>query len=355
VPTFFASTIEDLGTSIFRVLDVPEDNASLVSRELVRTHRMGFASHGVIRFLQYARDLRSGLARPNAPVEVASDSGATAIVDCGDALGIVAAYQALAVAIQKARDHGLGLVITRHCNHVGRLGSYTEAAARQGYVCVAGAAIPKLGHFVLPWGGSEGRLGTNPFAYGAPTTADPIIGDFATSVIPEGRVRSARNSGELIPEGAATDASGRPTRDPAAFYGPPMGGLLPFGGPVGYKGHALGLFVELLGGTLAGDDPAADDRQINALWLLVIDPGRFLPSGRFPEVADELVAYVRSSVPAPGVDRVRIPGEREFDALGNGDGPQLMTIDDETWNQLRALGEELAIDVPSPISGASWD
>ena len=350
MPTFAASTIEDLGSSIFRALGVPDDDASLVSHELVRTHRMGFASHGSIRFLQYARDLRSGLARPDATIHLASDSGATAIVDCAGALGIVAAYQALDVAIEKARDFGLGLVITRQCNHVGRLGSYPEAAARRGYLCVAGAAIPKLGHFVLPWGGSEGRLGTNPFAYGAPTTADPIVGDFATSVIPEGRVRAARNSGELIPEGAATDASGRPTRDPAAFYGPPMGGLLPFGGAVGYKGHALGLLVELLGGTLAGDLAAAEERSINGLWLLVIDPAQFLPAGRFEALADDLAAYVRSSAPRPTVDRVRLPGEREFEFLAGGGEPPRISIDDETWSQLRALGEELAIDVPNPTS-----
>ena len=214
-------------------------------------------------------------------------------------------------------------------------------------MCLAGAAIPKLGHFVLPWGGSQGRLGTNPFAYGAPTTEDPILGDFATSVIPEGRIRTAKNAGELIPEGAATDATGRPTRDPAAFYGPPVGGLLPFGGTVGYKGHALGLLVELLGGTLAGDLPDAEGRPINGLWLLVIDPGRFLPAGQFEGLADAVVDYVRSSVPAPGVDHVRIPGEREFETLASGGGPATISVDDETWSQLRDLGVDLDIVLPT--------
>lgn len=343
---FAVSTIEDFGAAIFRRLGVPEADAVLVSHEVVRTHRMGFASHGVIRFLQYAKDIRSGLAMPNADVRVVSESAATAVVDCDGALGIVAAYRALEVAIAKAAESGLGLVVTQRCNHVGRLGAYPEAAARRGFLCLAGAAIPKLGHFVLPWGGSEGRLGTNPFAYAAPTSHEPILGDFATSVIPEGRIRAARNTGDLIPEGAATDAAGRPTRDPAAFYGPPVGGLLPFGAAVGYKGHALGLLVELLGGTLAGERAAADGRPINGLWLLVVDPARFPAAGRFEGLADDLVDYVRSSKPAPGVDHVRIPGEREFETLGGGGDSPSVAIDDETWSQLRELGRELEVALP---------
>src|SRR4029079_18397647 len=101
-----------------------------------------------------------------------------------------------------------------------------EDAARQGVCAIAVATVPRIGHFVVPWGGIDGRLGTNPIAFGFPTLSDPIVADFATSVIPEGRIRTARNAGAQLPEGAVLDADGRPTRDPAAFYGPPGGTIL---------------------------------------------------------------------------------------------------------------------------------
>jgi uncharacterized oxidoreductase len=343
MPVFAAPAIEAFGAAVFRGLGVPEDDALLVAHEVVRTHRMGFASHGVIRFLQYARDIRSGLVVPQGRITVRAQTVATAVVDCAGTLGIVAAYRALEVAVDMARATGIGLVLTQRCNHVGRLGAYPEAAARRGFLCEAGAAIPKLGHFVVPWGGAEGRLGTNPFAFAAPTSHEPILGDFATSVVPEGRIRAARNAGDLIPEGAAVDAAGRPTQDPNAFYGPPVGGLLPFGGPVGYKGHALGLLVELLGGTLAGDAADADGRAINGLWLLVIDPTKFLPAGRFEILADGLADYVRSSRPAQDVARIRVPGDREYDALAADAGRPVVEIDDETWRQLSELGSDLGV------------
>src|SRR5262249_51697384 len=147
---------------------------------------------------------------------------------------------------------GVACVTTRRCNHVSRLGAYVQQAAGRGLVALATCNAPVGGHFVVPWGGTQGRLGTNPFAYAAPTGGDPVVADFATSVAPEGKVRWYRNSGLPLPDGWVQDAEGHPSNDPRAFYGPPRGGLLPLGGPAGHKGFALSLLVEILGSALAG-------------------------------------------------------------------------------------------------------
>lgn len=341
-----ASAVEDLGSAILVALGTPSSSAQRVSRELVRSNLMGVESHGAIRILEYVEGIKSGRIRPGSTLSVVSESATTVVVDAGHDLGIVSAFALLDIVLPKAKGAGLAMGVTRRCNHVGRLASYVESAARQGLLCLAGASIPRVGHYVVPWGGAEGRLGTNPFAYAVPTTGDPIISDIATSVLPEGKVRTARAKGETLPEGAVIDASGTPTRDPNAFYGPPRGGLLPFGGPSGHKGYALGLLMELLGGILSGEDPRDELAAINSFWLLAIDPVSFLPSGRFEELADELVAYLHDTRPAPGHDRVTVPGERSFAALRDrGDEPTI-TIDDQTWARLVEVARELGIRPP---------
>src|SRR5207244_6782686 len=167
-------------------------------------------------------------------------------------------------------------VITRRCNHVARLGAYVQAAAERNFIALATCNSPVHGHFVLPWGGRQPRLATNPLAYAVPASGDPIVADFSTSVVPEGKVRVYRNEGKQLPPGWAVDASGRPTTDPAAFYGPPRGSLLPLGGPAGHKGFALGLLVELLGSALAGVGPTDPNAGGNGVCCQVIDPTTFV-------------------------------------------------------------------------------
>src|SRR5262249_2302927 len=161
-------------------------------------------------------------------------------------------------------------------------------------------------------GGKEGRLATNPVAYGVPTGKEPIVADISTSVVPEGKIRLYRNQQRELPEGWVHDASGRPTTNAAAFYGPPIGGILPLGGSAGHKGFALGLLVEILSSALAGLD--STDRALvgNGICFIVIDPTAFSPLDQFKKLMDGMVAYVKSSPTMPGVDEVFVPGEIEF-------------------------------------------
>ena len=213
---------------------------------------MGMDSHGVIRIPQYVQSIGQGELAPGAPTLVSKDTPTTAIVTGGGNFGQVVAFRALDIALEKARSNNLSCVIAHECYHVGRAGAYPQRAAEQGFVCLAVATWPKIGHHVAPFGGREGRLSTNPVAYAAPTDGDPILADFATSVLSEGKVRVALHTGRSVPPNSIVDAGGKMTRNPADFYGPPRGAILPFGGDVGYKGYALSLLVEILGGTLFG-------------------------------------------------------------------------------------------------------
>jgi uncharacterized oxidoreductase len=331
-----------LGTQLFEATGAPADQAGLAARELVTSSLMGFDSHGVIRITEYLDSVARGLIVPGAPLVLDLRSEATAVADCGDNFGAVGAHFAMDAAIRLARVHRVSCVVTRRCTHVGRLGAYVQLAAERGMIALATCNSPFEGHCVLPWGGRDGRLGTNPIAYGVPTSGDPIVADIATSIAPEGKIRFHRNEGKPVPEGWILDAEGRTTTDPNQFYGPPRGGILPFGGAVGHKGFALGLLVEILGSALAGRSSIDPNLAGNGLCFVALDPSAFLPLAAFRQLMDELVTYIKSSRPVDPDGIVLVPGEREFRTMSERASAGI-PIDEVTVREIEAHAQRLGL------------
>lgn len=340
---FPARVVADVGTKLFVAAGASVNEASIVSESLVTSSLMGHDSHGVIRIPEYLGFVGKGMIVPGAPLTVDRTGPTTARVDCGRGFGAVGAEKAIRVGIEIACEQRTACVITRRCNHVGRLGAWVQIAADAGMIALATCNSPIYGHDVLPFGGRDGRLGTNPIAYAVPTGGDPIVADFSTSVAPEGKIRFARNEGKPVPYGWILDANGNATNDPNQFYGPPRGGILPLGGSAGHKGFALGLLVEILGSAFAGIGSQDKDVFGNGVCFVVMDPSAFCPLAEFRRLMDETVAYMKSSRPAPGIDEVLVPGELEFRTLKKRtrDG---IPIDDATLTALRDQAERLQVD-----------
>lgn len=338
-----ATSLSRLGVALFTAAGAGDDEARAVASSLVASSLMGHDSHGVLRIPEYLDALAAGSIVANAPLTVERTGPSTAVVDCGQGFGAVGAEKAVLVASEIARDQRSACVITRRCNHVGRLGAWVQLAADQGLIALATCNSPPHGHHVLPWGGREGRLATNPIAYAIPTGGDPIVADFATSVAPEGKLRFYRNEGKPVPDGWILDADGRPTNDPNKFYGPPRGGILPLGGAAGHKGFALSLLVEILGGALAGvssQDPVVFS---NGVCFVVVDPAAFCPLPQFRRLVDETIAYIKSSPPAPGFTEVLMPGELEFRTSRRREREGI-PVDPQTLDSLKRHGERLGVD-----------
>ncbi len=343
-PLYRPQSVSQLGTVLFTAAGAGEREAQIAVESLVTSSLMGHDSHGVIRIPEYLELMADGSIIPNAPIRVERTGAATARVDCGGGFGAVGAEHAIREGIAIAREQRTACVITRRCNHVGRLGAWVQIAADQGLLALATCNSPVYGHFVLPWGGRDPRLATNPIAYAVPTSGDPIVSDFSTSVAPEGKIRFYRNEGRPVPDGWILDADGIATNDPNQFYGPPRGGILPLGGGAGHKGFALSLLVEILGSALAGI--GSQDKEVfgNGVCFIVIDPSAFCPLAEFRRLMDETVAYLKSSRPAPGFDEVLVPGELEFRTLRQRqrDG---IPIDETTLKAFREHGTRWGIDV----------
>lgn len=338
-----------LGTALLHAAGAPLDEAELVAADLAASSLLGVDSHGMLRLPEYLGLVVQGNLVPGAKITVERRSAATAVVDCGYNFGQVGARRAAETAVWLARQAGIGCAVTLRCGHVGRLGGVVEWVARRAMVGLAACNSPVHGHFVVPFGGREGRLATNPLAYAVPCSGEPLVADISTSVVPEGKVRMYLQRGLPLPEGWAVDAAGRSTTDPRAFYGPPRGGLLPLGGASGHKGFALGLLVEILGNTLAGNactDPALKG---NGLWVLAVDPGPFGSRDRFHQLVDMLVAYVKSSPPAAGSEGVLVPGEPER-RVRDARQKRGIPIDAATWTEIEAHASRLGVAVEALVS-----
>lgn len=336
--------ITDIGAALFRARGASQEEARTASSTLVQSSLMGHDSHGAMRIPEYMGHIDEGSLKLGTRVEVKRTGPTTAEVDCGYGFGAVGGEQAIRTGIEIAREHRTACVITRRCNHVGRLGAYVQMAADAGMIALMTCNSPIHGHFVLPFGGREGRLATNPLAYGVPTGGDPIVADFSTSVAPEGKIRFHRNEGKPVPDGWILDANGEPTNDPSEFYGPPRGGILPLGAGVAHKGFALSLLVEILGSALAGVSSKDTEVFGNGVCFIVFDPSSFCPMDRFRELMDETVAYMKSSPAAPGFEEVLVPGELEFRTM-RGRLEKGIPVDDPTWQAIQEHAENLKVDI----------
>jgi uncharacterized oxidoreductase len=215
-----ASTLHQLGRAIFERHGAPADIAEAVAASLVESSLLGHDSHGVLRIGRYVEKIRARSLRPDARPTLLRQHGATAVVDGQHGFGQTTARFGAATAIDLARQHGIAAVALAHTNHVGRLGEYTEKIAGAGFIALALASGAGPGGSVTAHGGCERLFGTNPLAWALPVPAGrgPLIADFSTSAIPEGKVALAQAKGEKLPLGAVIDRDGQATVDPAAYY-----------------------------------------------------------------------------------------------------------------------------------------
>ncbi len=349
MPTFESEYLQELTVKLFVRSGAPESEARIVAEALVRADSMGMPSHGVLRVVQYVKDAQKRAIVPGAELLVESFSPTVSLIDAQWNFGQVAAMRAVELALATAKIHGMGSAIVRGCRHVGRLGAYTETAARAGFAALASCSTAGEGHWVAPFGGCQGRLGTNPISFAAPTSGDPVLLDFSTASLPEGRVRFFHDTGRELPAGTLVDEDGQPSLDPADLYavdGSPAGAIMPFGGEQGYKSYGLGLMAAILSSLLGV--PAWREEGIesnaNTMWLLVIDISQLMDLGRFTGELDELLGYISSAEPSAGGDGVLIPGQREYAALRRSEKDGIV-VEEGVWRQLSALAEELGVEL----------
>ncbi len=336
MPRFAPQRLREIGYELFHALGCRDEDARAAVDHLVESNLFGHDSHGVLRLYEYARAIREGRFVADAKPKIVKDHPATAVVDAGGALGQVGATFATELAIQKARDYGIGSVSLRNTSHIGRVGAYPLMAARDGFVGQIFVNAGHLGYQIAPFGGIDGRLSTNPLAFSAPRrNHEPLMVDMTTSVVAEGKIRVALNRGDRLPNGWVIDHDGQPTNDPTDFSEEPYGAILPLGGVVAHKGTALSMMVEVLGGLLSGLGCASGSRTMisNGVFLNVYNIEYFADLDEYYDEFESLIAHVKSSRLADGFDQILIPGEPEFMSAERRE-KEGIELDDTTWSRI---------------------
>jgi LDH2 family malate/lactate/ureidoglycolate dehydrogenase len=314
-------------TDILQRIGCREAVAREVAEHLADTSLCGMESHGLMRTLQYAEQMRNGYLDPAAQARILERGNGAVEVDGGGGIGIPVMRLAYEHGMSLARDSGLSALAIRRVGHTGRHGAYADAAAMRGFLTIcAGGGNRRSWPQVAPHGGARGLLPTNPWCVGIPGgERGPVVLDFATSKIAGGWIYAARSAGALLPEGCVIDADGRPTRDPEAYFN--GGAILPAGAQ---KGYALALVAELIGEAMLG--PSTTEGN----WLLItLDATRFREAPAMQAAAEEVLDEIRNCPPAPGFDRVEVPGEREREYREQSGG--VVAVPEQTWRQILEL------------------
>jgi LDH2 family malate/lactate/ureidoglycolate dehydrogenase len=325
--------------ALLEAVGTPPELAVPVAESLVGANLSGHDSHGMQNLPGYLNGARRGQVQPAVSPVVTGRDGATAVVDGGWGWGQPAARLATETAISLAREYGVSAVVIERGHHIGRAGEYVETMAVAG---VTGIVMANSGLGVAPYGGIERRLGTNPFAWAAPT-ADPerpLLLDFATSSVAGGKLQLARAKGqETIPPGLILDTAGHPTTRLADYF--EGGPLLTFGD---HKGYAMSVMAEVLGGVLSGGSPSIlpGYKGGNGTLLIALRIAHFQPLAGFIEKVGALTSALKSTHPAEGVDEVLLPGEPEIRArtLRCESG---IPLPEATWGELCEQAGELGV------------
>lgn len=291
-----------LGESAMRGAGYDTDDARILTDHVLDAALCGYEYSGLPKLLNVidSPDFRL----PRRPVTVVRETGPTAMLDGGNTTGMVAAYRATEETIRRANAHGLAIICLANTWMTGRSAYYCEMIARAGLVAIHTVSASPL---VAPFGGTRPALGTNPIAFGFPTEDDPLVIDMGTSAFMGTDLQFRARLDTPIPEGVALDADGRPTTDARAAQ---QGVLLPFGGPEGgYKGFGLALAMDALG-ALTARTRAADD--ISGYMFIAFRPDLFLPLDAYRREISRRIAMVKATLRQPGVEEIRIPGERGY-------------------------------------------
>jgi uncharacterized oxidoreductase len=288
---------------------------------------------------------REGGLRPNAHVAVEHDGGSLLRLDGQAGFGQVIGQEAMALGIDRARRNGSCLVALGRSHHLGRIGAWAEQAAVAGLVSIHFVNVISRA-IVAPHGGADARFGTNPFCVGVPLPGrEPVILDFATSMIAQGKTRVAHNKGEPVPPDCLIDDQGRPSTNPRYTVVPPWGALLTFGA---HKGYGLALMCELLGGALAAgatqrDHDSSQRRVLNGMFSVLLDPAALGERSAFEQEALAFLDWVQASPPREGFDAVQLAGdpERAYRAQRLAQG---VPVDTTTWQEILDAAAKLGVD-----------
>ena len=318
--------IEKFMADVFVSVGVPAEDAKVCANVLIMSDKRGIDSHGVARFKSIYYDrIKSGIQNPKTNFEIVKDGPTTAVIDGHDGMGHVISKKAMQMAIDKAKNLGLGMTAVRNSTHYGIAGYYTLMAADAGMIGITGTnARPS----VAPTFGVENMLGTNPLTFGIPSDEEfPFVIDCATSLAQRGKLELYDRANKELPEGWVIDQNGKTRTDTKQILKDLVKGtasLTPLGGigeeTAGYKGYGYSTVVEILssalqdGSFLKGLLGFKDGKPVPyhlGHFFIAINIEAFISIEKFKKISGDILRQLRASKKMPGQERIYTAGEKE--------------------------------------------
>ncbi len=303
----------------FAAWGMKPEHVEIAADRLIEADLRGVDTHGISMLTSYDDWRKKGWITVGTEVTVVRETPTTAVIDGGGGLGFVPATMGMQKAIEKARQMGVACVTVRNSSHFGASGVYALMAAREGMIGFS--TTNGFSVAVVPTFAAEGMLGTNPFAFAAPTKRNQLFClDFATSAVARGKIRNAAIEKRPVPIGWMTDADGNPSTDATLYFKgallTPLGGTRELGS---HKGYGLGTMVEILSAALSGAELVTNKSvrkgQKGSMhighWFMVINPKALMPNGEFEGVVDDLIDHLHAARPVDPENPVMVAGEPE--------------------------------------------
>jgi LDH2 family malate/lactate/ureidoglycolate dehydrogenase len=351
------NVVESFIVDVFESLGTPWEDARICANVLIASDLQGIESHGVGRLKYYYDRIQAGVQSVQTEIEIVKETETTAVIDGHHGMGHVIAYRSMRLALDKAKEYGLGGVAVRNGTHFGIAGYYPLMAAKEGMI---GLTVTNARPAIAPTFGTEPMLGTNPIAFAAPSDAGfPFCFDGATSISQRGKIEVADRAEKPVPEGWVIDASGDPVTDPAQILkdlGQAQAAFLPLGGAgeqfAGYKGYDLATIVEILSASLCagvfmkdllGFAPDGSRRPyMLGHFFLAIDIEHFIPLELSRQITGGIMRALQASRKEPGRDRIFVAGEKEheMEALVRQRG---VPVNRNLRRELQIMRDELSI------------
>ena len=313
---------------VFVGYGVPVQDATICADVLLESDRRGFESHGCNRFKPiYIDRIEAGIQNPITNIDIIRETPTTVVMDANDGMGMVVSHKAMTMAIEKAKNYGMGMAAVRNSTHYGIAGYWTTMATKAGMIGITGTnARPSI----APTFGVENMLGTNPLTIGLPTDDEfPFVLDCATSITQRGKIEYFARNGKDTPAGMVIGHDGNALTDSNKILSGLTNGtaaLAPLGGIGeelgGYKGYGYATVIEILSAALCAGNylkmlTGKDENGKNCPYhlghfFIVIDPEAFVGLDSFKKTAGSILRELRASTKAPGHDRIYTAGEKEY-------------------------------------------
>lgn len=308
---YAAEDLRATATALLQAAGMDARFAHDVAEVLVEGDLLGHDTHGLALLAPYLAELEAGTLRKRGEHRVLNEREASVLWDGERLPGPWLTLRAVDEAIARGHRCGTGTVVIRRSHHIACLAAYLTRATERGYALLVACSDPGSAS-VAPHGGLKPVFTPDPLAFGVPTSGDPVLIDLSASLTTNGMTARLHRHGRRLAQPWLLDAEGRATDDPRVLFSEPKGTILPTGGlDAGHKGYALALIVEMLTGGLAGFGRADPKEGWGATVMVqAFDPEAFGGRAAFERQADWLVAACRTNPPRPGIDAVRLPGQR---------------------------------------------